>query len=72
MRKLMAADSKTLRSMVWPPPMLILRMPYDDSLPAPTRLINGWMTLSVNLVTRPVKAAPMATATARSTMLPLR
>jgi hypothetical protein len=34
-------------------------------------LINGWMMLSVNFVTKPVNAVPMTTATDRSTMLPL-
>ena len=33
-------------------------------------MINGVMMLSVNLVTNAVKAVPMTTATAKSTMLP--
>ena len=66
----MKAVTRTFRSMVCPPPMAILRIPYEASLPAPIRLISGAMMLSVNLVTSPVNAVPMTTATARSTMLP--
>ena len=66
----MNADNTTFRSMVWPPPMSICRMPYSVFLSAPMRLISGCRTLSVNLVTSAVNAVPMTTATERSTMLP--
>src|SRR4051812_46652681 len=36
----------------------------------PTELTNGLMTLSVKALTTAVNAAPITTATARSTMLP--
>ena len=50
--------------------MLIFKAPTLDCCLTPIRLISGVMMLSVNLVTNAVKAVPMTTATARSTILP--
>ena len=44
--------------------------PYEWSPPAPMLEISGWITWSVNDFTSVVNAAPMTTATARSTMFP--
>lgn len=66
----MVADSNTFKSMLWPRPMPIFKMPRSDCSLTPTRLISGVMMLSVNLVTSAVNAVPMTTATARSTILP--
>ena len=66
----MAADSTAFRSTNCSPPNGIRKMPYSASGPAPIRSTSGWITFSVKAVTKPVNAAPMTTATARSITFP--
>ena len=50
--------------------LLMIRKPRPLTLLPPTAAMSGLMTLLLKAVTTAVNAAPMATATARSTTLP--